>query len=77
MRFRRHLDEDEGVKEMRFDAGRREVGRVGFEKDDADDIVADVPFSLQLINQNASPPYSGDDITFTEEYLTFWGSFFS
>jgi hypothetical protein len=51
-RFRRHLNENERVKKMGFDAGRWEVGRVGFEKNDADDIVADVPFSLQLISTN-------------------------
>lgn len=44
----RHLDQDEGVEEVRFNAGRREVGAVRLEENDADDVVTYVTFSLEL-----------------------------
>lgn len=37
------------MQKVRLDAGRREVGAVGLEKDDADDVVTDVALALQLL----------------------------
>ena len=47
-RFGRHLDQNEGMQEVRLDARRREAGRVRLEENDAHNVVADVPLSLQL-----------------------------
>lgn len=40
---------NEGVQKVAFYAGRREMCVVSFEENDANDIVANMPFSLQLL----------------------------